>query len=517
MKRNIKINKLLSFLLIMIMTGSLFTACSSQKSSTLSIIYTTDTHGHLISGEDTIGIDTIAAIKQDTPNSILVDAGDFMAGEPLASLTEGKDIITLMKSAQYDATAVGNHEFSYGLEVLQEQSKLAIELPNAFTMLAANVKDQNGNDLFTPWTIIELDGIRIGLFGLSTEETLTSIPTATAKQLSITNPIDAAKEAVESLNSQGCDIIVALSHIGSKSSEPTSLDIAKQVDGIDILIDGHSHVTFEEVPQENGTIMVSAGEYNQAIGILTFDINPNTDNITNISNKMLTAENAGNYTPAENVTTKLNEITTSQEAVLNEVIAHIEVTLEAEKPIVRTQETNFGNFVADVMVHASGADFGIINAGNIRANLSMGDITKGDMLTALPYDSLILTKSVTGSQLTAIIEHGLAELPEAEGQFLQISGLKFEADISQPAGQRLISIQTTEGEAILHEKQYTIATTEYIADGGDGFTVLGELPVLDYYEKQNDAVLDYLSEADMAQYAAGKAERIVITNQTLAP
>lgn len=510
MKKNKKIKRILPILIVLIIIPIVLLACSTDKTKELNIIYTTDSHGHLADTEESIGIDTIAAIKEETPHSILVDAGDYLAGDPLANLTEGRDIIELMKLARYDAAAVGNHEFSYGIDVLSQRMQEALGDPNSLHLLAANVKNKGGEDLVAPFITMDVNGIKIGLFGISTMETLASVPTEIAQQLTITDSIEAAKQVVADLENEDCDIIIALSHLGTDNgTHIKSTDLAKQVEGIDVIVDGHSHVILEQIGTEGMPTLVSTGEYSQNVGVLTLIYNKRTNEIQHIENKLINKQQASQYDAIDAVSKKLNSVLAEQEEVLGKVIGHLDVKLIGDKPIIRTQETNFGNLYTDALAEATGADVALINAGNIRADLEAGDLTIRNFMTALPYNELVLTKTLMGSQLIEILEHGLSGLPDAEGQFLQISGLTITVDADKPAGERLTSVMTSAGEEIDLEKEYIIATTEYIAEGGDDFPHFADSPIIHYFEKQNDVILHYINTAEIDRYQSDEPARIV--------
>ncbi len=229
------------------------------------IYHTNDTHGYLSGdGESIVGIDTVAGLKESTPGSILVDAGDATQGLPLASLTKGADVIELMNLAGYDLMTAGNHEFDFGTEQFLSNVALA-----DFPILAANIyregqpllQDvQEGNN--GCHTVIQRDGVKIGFFGLTTVETATSTNPAGIADLEFEDEVETAKKEINELEAEDVDVIIAVCHLGNTDASCTSVDLAEAMTGeyqdkIDVIIDGHSHTV--ENDETNGILIVQTG------------------------------------------------------------------------------------------------------------------------------------------------------------------------------------------------------------------------------------------------------------------
>ncbi|GAE44112.1 bifunctional metallophosphatase/5'-nucleotidase [Mesobacillus boroniphilus] len=243
---------------------------------------------------------------------------------------------------------------------------------------------------------------------------------------------------VKELKAQGVDMIIAVSHLGiDESSTDTSIKVAKGALGIDLIVDGHSHSTLVEgLNGENDTLIVSAGEYTKNLGVveLTFEGNKLVDKKA----KLVTKEETANIQPDAAVEKVINDIKESQKAILSEEIGKTDVTLDGERDQVRAGETNLGNLITDAMIDVSGAEIAITNGGGIRASIQKGTITKGDVITVLPFGNYIVTKMLTGSQIKEALENGVSAYPETKGAFPHISGMTFAIDTTQPAGMRFI-------------------------------------------------------------------------------
>ena len=233
---------------------------AQENDGNVTIYHTNDMHGYVTESEGVIGLGKIAALKASDDDAILVDAGDATQGLPIASLTKGADIIRLMNVAGYDVMAAGNHEFDFGIDVLKQNVALA-----SFPMLGANVL-YNGSPLLEAQTVIQKDGYRIGFFGISTTQTATSTNPEGMQGVIFANEIETAKEQVASLEAQQVDAIIAIVHCGNGDAPVTSKMIAQGVDGIDVIIDGHSHSQENEIV--NDTLIVQNGSNSEAVGQL---------------------------------------------------------------------------------------------------------------------------------------------------------------------------------------------------------------------------------------------------------
>lgn len=496
------------FLAVLLALMLLLTAaCAPAEQGTdITIFYTTDMHGRLVASEDAIGLDSVAALYQSTPNSLLLDAGDFLHGAPLATLSQGEDVVALMKAAGYSAASLGNHEFSFGRAVLDARLAQAAAEPNPFPLLSANIITSEGDFLTEPYLIKELAGLKIGIFGLTTGDTARQAAPDAVEGLIFLDPLQAAKQAVGSLREEGCDLIIALVHLGSdESAVLKSEDIAAQVEGISAVIDGHSHRLLDQ--EVNGIPLVAAGEYGQHLGRLVLHVEDRQ--VTSYSNSMLDKAALAelNITPPPATAELIAQIEASQAAVLEQVVGHTPIELLGEKAIVRIQETNLGNLTADALLFAAEADIALMNAGNIRATIPAGDITQAQILSVFPYSNIVVVKEVSGAQLRDILEYAVSALPEQDGRFAQVGGLSFELDVN--AQPRVGAVTLADGTPLDIEASYRLVTNDFIAAGGDGYPHLAELPILYQGMTVEEAFLRYLQEADMDQYAKDEAQRIV--------
>ncbi len=242
------------------------------------ILHTNDTHGRILLGKDnSVGLTTLAALKDAClaagAEVLLFDAGDTFRGTTLATYNEGETIGKLMNALGYDAMVTGNHDYEYGTNHLV---RLANKLK--FPVLGSNVIDLTTNHLlFREHVLIEKNGITYGVFGLSTQATMTINDARNVERITIMSPVDSARMEVGFLKTAGADVIIALGHLGINDKSPlNSIDVLSQVDGIDLFIDGHSHSTLlecENVNPKKSTLLVSSDQYLNAIGVVVVDKN----------------------------------------------------------------------------------------------------------------------------------------------------------------------------------------------------------------------------------------------------
>lgn len=480
---------------------------TEEKAGTnkITILHTNDTHGRLKADNSVIGIDTVAAIKNNTENSILVDAGDTIHGLPFVTLSKGQDAVDLLNAAGYEYIVPGNHDFNYGYSRLVELFKNSVTLKsgeNKLRLLASNIK-KDGKSVFESNNIKEMEvngkTVKVGFFGIATEETAYKTNPNNVKGIEFTSPIDAAKEQVAELEKQGADVIVALSHVGTdESSDPTAYDVINSVEGIDVYVDGHSHTTFKNGEDVNGTLLVSTGEYLSNLGKVEIELNENNE-VVSATASLITKEEALKVTPDAKVTAKIAEIDKAQGEVLSEVIGTNTIDLDGDRNSVRFGETNLGNLITDAMMDETGADLAITNGGGIRASIKAGDITKGDVVSVLPFGNFIVTKQLTGAQIKEVLEFGVRSYGESLGGFPHVAGIKFVVDPSRAVGDRIISL-TINGEALDMNKTYTVATNDFMAAGGDDYPCFGDLPTLNEYSSLEESLANFIKTLGTVSY-----------------
>ena len=487
--------KLLSLLLVLCLVLSLScTAFAAEAAKPLDgktvILHSNDVHGAI----DLYA--AMAALKADYEAQgaevILADAGDYSQGTVYVSVNKGADAVTMMNAAGYDVATIGNHEFDYGYAQLAENMKAA-----KFQVLCADVLGADGKTIFDANTIIEKGGVKIGFFGLETPEAQTKanpkliqglkfLAGADGKEL-----YDCAAEQVADLKAKGADLVVCLAHLGiDESSEPyTSYDLAKNVKGIDFIIDGHSHTVMTEGP--HGEACQSTGSSFKNIGVITID---------NATKKILgndLIKVSGYEKRDETVAAAAKAIMEPIDKAYGEKFAESEVELNGTKAPDgnRDSETNLGDLITDAMLWKVLADaeitvpeenvIALTNGGGIRASIGVGDVTKKDINTVLPFGNTLAVVYVKGSELLEALEASTYCTPEALGGFPQVAGMQFTVatyekydanDKSYPGSTyygpktiNRVTIEEINGKDFDPQATYAVVTNNFVAAGGDTY------------------------------------------------
>lgn len=471
------------------------TATASVSGKHITILHTNDTHAHVVASDKEMGFAKLAGIidqyRASNPNTLLLDDGDTVHGTTFATLVNGESIVKVINKLRYDAMVPGNHEFNYGWKHLVELSK-EIQFP----VLSANIKQTDGKRLFEPYVIKEVDGVKIGIIGLTTPETAYKTNPKNVEGIQFTDPAAEAKAAVDEIRSK-VDVVVVLGHLGQDaSSKDTSLKVVKEVPGIDIFIDGHSHTVLEKgLAADNGTLIASAGEYTKYLGVV--DLWVDGGKVIQKQAKLIDSTQAAGVQPNADIAALIASIQKDQESILKEVVIQTSVDLEGAREKVRAGETNLGDLLTDAMRDVTGADAALTNGGGIRASIKAGTVTKGDIITVLPFGNQIVTLKVKGSDIQAALENGTASYPEPSGGFPQVSGISFKIDTSAAKGSRVHSVLIG-GKALDPEATYTLATNDFTAVGGDQYTMFAKYPQAGMFGSLDEALIRYMQKVGSA-------------------
>lgn len=473
---------------------------ATPETWSLRILHTNDTHSHL---ENAARLATLIKNAREEAEAngqhvLLLDAGDVFTGTLYFTKYEGLADAEFMNMMGYQAMTLGNHEFDKGPEGLAKFLS-AIQFP----VVAANIDFGDDPDLnefvsnaiaegqaiqpghIYPAIILEIGGKRVGLFGLTTEET--KAISSPGEHITFLPAIDKAREMVDALKAKNVDVIIALTHIGYNED----VKLANAVSGIDVIVGGHSHTTLDSptvIEHDDGmqTLIVQANEHRKYLGEidLTLENLGSGEGIQAFEGKLLPTslkDKDGQYLVEADAETKalIDRFDAEIKELTKEVVGKTEVDLNGERIDVRSQETNLGNLIADGMV-AYAKQFvpetqaAITNGGGIRASIPKGDITLGQVMTTLPFGNVIVTLKVTGAELKEALENGVSAVENKHGRFPQVAGLRFTYDSRKPAGERVVDIEinTEEGYKPLDlGAVYTIATNKFMADGGDFYNM----------------------------------------------
>ncbi len=486
---------------ITILSGSMV-SFAAEDDVTVKIFHTNDIHSRALESFDEDVLENIGYARFKTfidseaaDGKIVVDVGDAFHGQAIATLERGASIARMMSAVGYDYMVPGNHDFNYG-QVRQQSLKYTADVH----YLGTNIdKDGTGVYPYARYAIDEIEGVRIGFVGLITPETAYKTNPKNVAGLNFYNneeTYEVTQEMVDMLMEDGCDVIVALSHLGTDEySELKATDVAMNVDGIDVIIDGHSHSLHEDDYMVNDTYITSAGEYFENVGVVT--ITKEADGDVMIDPEIYPASELSDLEEDEDVKELVMSIQEDQKSILEQVVADTSIALDGERESVRYGHTNLGNLITSAMLNETGADVAITNGGGIRASIAEGAITKSDILTVLPFGNYVMTKELTGAQIIEALEHGMVV---GAGSFPQFAGMTVTANTVSSTNSDGTVVETGDvisvminGQALVPTQTYTVATNDFMAVGGDGYEIFTGATHLNDFAGMDEVFIDYMA------------------------
>ena len=429
------------------------------KEVKLTIFHTNDTHGRGLD-DKSIGYGKITAYVNQyralNKNVLFLDAGDAFNGLPVIDLSLGRANLDVMNLMGYDAFTAGNADFVQGGKQILEFEKAA-----NFPFLSSNIY-YNGKYAFEPYIIKEIDGVKIGIIGVSPMNSMVATTDSKLKGFKVTDAIKEVEKQVEIVKKKA-DIIIILAHLGKTDPEVNIQKLVETVPGIDIIVDGHDHVLIKEGMKINETFVVNAGQYNEYLGMLELRIKDKK--LVSAAEKLLGAEEFKNISADKNVEELIQKITKENDRILNEKVMILPFTLEGRREFVRSEQTNLGSVLADAEREYTGADVSITVGAFLRESIEKGSVTYGEVLSALPFTLPAVTRNMTGRQIVDFIEHNYTEEKIVSPAYTHVSGMTFTVDFSRPAGARMTNIMIN-GKPIDMNKTYVLACNEQISDFG---------------------------------------------------
>ncbi len=461
------------------------------SNKTLQILHTNDMHGFFVEGKyQGMGAAKLKTIINEkraaNPNTLLLDAGDAMQGANLVTLNKGAAAVTLMNDFAYDAMVAGNHEFDYGVEKLME-NKVNLNFP----ILAANVLKEDGKPLLDEYIIKDMNGIKVGIIGYATPETKFKSHPKNTEGITFEDPVKTTNRLVKMLREEkGVDFVIGVAHLGETGDWPAKA--VGEAGGVDLIVDGHSHVKYENGIMAGETLIVSTGDHTKNLGIVTVEFDKDMKVVSKKA-ELFTKEMAKEITPDPETAALIDKMVEENKVIEEKVVANTTVELDGVRLNVRTGETNLGNLITASMLDVSGADIALMNGGGIRKSISVGDITMGEILEVLPFGNTIQVFNVTGQDLHDAIENGLKNYPKENGGFPHIGGMTVKFDASKEVGKRVVSI-TVKGEALDPQKTYSLVTNDFLHAGGDGYKMFKGKPTTAEFNTLDAELITYMTK-----------------------
>ncbi|MEJ6522248.1 bifunctional UDP-sugar hydrolase/5'-nucleotidase UshA [Shewanella bicestrii] len=494
------------------------TTCAEAGSAckTFTVLHTNDNHGRFWENSDgeygmaarKALVDQIRAeVSKNGGQTLLLSGGDINTGVPESDLQDAIPDFTGMNKIGYDAMAVGNHEFDNPLSVLDMQRRLA-----EFPMLAANIYRKNaeggqGERYFEPYKVFDINGLKVAVIGLTTEDTAKIGNPEFISDLIFTDPkVEVAKVIKEIKDAKAADIIFATTHMGhyadaqNGSNAPGDVAMARALTkgDLQVVIGGHSQNPVCMEPgtdnksyadfkpgddcapdQQNGTWIMQAHEWGKYVGRADFEYFNGELHLASyklIPVNMRKLDEAGKKTtelagtkiePDAELKELLSYYQEKGQAKLDEVIATTDALLDGERANVRNKQTNLGRMLAMAQSGKVSADFGVMNSGGVRASIQAGDITYRDVLTVQPFGNMVTLNEMTGTEVAAYLG-AVGSIQIGSGGYAQITGVKMTIDCAA----KTANISEINGKEFSATANYKFTVPSFNAAGGDGYPKL---------------------------------------------
>lgn len=501
--------KKIFYTIALVLALFVFVGCNKADENII-ILYENDVHCQIE------GYTKLAALKNDLKTEDnyvgVVSIGDYIQGGSIGAISQGEYIVNLMNKVGYDALTLGNHEFDYKLDRLNELVGMMNTKP-----ICCNFNKIGEDSYFDSYSIVSYGDTDIAYIGVTTPSTITSSsPTQFQDEnnefIYTFNPntlYDIIQENIDEVKDKGADYVIALTHFGYDEFETYNdddiTDLIKNVSGLDVVLDGHSHSVIEQLTVKdekgNDVLVSSTGTKFANIGKLTIKSGA-------IKTELIKTETVEKTDPV--VDAYIAQINEEYKEIGNrkigETLYDLVINDEEGNRLVRTEETNLGDLCADAYYTVTGADISFVNGGGVRATIKKGDITFNDILSVHPYNNQVVVCKMTGQQIKDMLETSMLSYPNEDGSFPHMAGITFSVDTTIPTSVKLdengsfISVDgeyrvrdikvynknTKQYEDIDLEKEYTFASSNYfILDLGSGMTMFKDVEIV-----QNNGVLD---------------------------
>lgn len=461
----------------LLLTVLLLTPAGAEEVRLL-VVHTNDIHGHLEASEGAVAsggfvrvATVIRTLKAAFPGRVLVlDGGDLALGTPTSGLFFGLPTAECMRSVGYDAIAIGNHEFDWG----QEAMATFLKATGASILCANLVSSSDGSHPYAPWVVLERGGARLGIVGLVAPDTPTRTPEACTRGWSFQATEPAMRQALAEL--PPVDAVIALTHIGE--SEDRAL--ARAVPGLDLIVGGHSHTALQEVVVENQVPIVQTGCYCQFVGVMEILVDTEADSLRVVSYRLVPVDQT--IAPDPQVQAIVDGYSEKVRPILDRVIGEVSSEV-VNTPPAGVLDRPLGDLISDMLKAEAGTDLALYNRGGVRGTMPAGPLAVRTLHEMFPFDDNIVVLEVSGAEVAEIVEQGV----QTQAQ-ISVAGMQ----VSLDAGGR--ATITVAGRAIDPKGRYTLATTNFLATGGDKMSTLAGREIRQVLPFTREVVQSYIEK-----------------------
>jgi 2',3'-cyclic-nucleotide 2'-phosphodiesterase/3'-nucleotidase len=504
----LKNKKLIALAITTFMMGSVLTpqafiqVKADAANKAFDLVEVTDFHGALEDSSTpafpagSVLAKNIKDIQSKNPDrTLIMGGGDLYQGTPLSNILFGVPVQKLMSYIGMEVTALGNHEFDWGLDKITGTTMK----DSKYSIVCANLYNKNdGTRKFDPYKIITKDGVRIAVIGAITTETPSIVLPAYSANYDFKDPVSEINACAKEIkDNKKADVIVAVLHEGSNTDCKTGpiFDIAEALTNVDAVFGGHSHTIVQTTTSKGVPIEIGRAQSKGFID-LKMDVDASGkvyfENPTTAYTAIDTSDANGYKVANPAIDSGAAQIVADAKAqvgpTINEVIGNTKTDLTRTADAKPYGESYLGNWTSDIIRAKAEADVGFQNNGGIRIDIPTGDITVGQIYTLMPFDNEVVTVNMNKAQLTKVFEQAFGD----GGKGIQVSGLKVSYDSSKPSGSRVTSLTREDGKAISDTETLKVATNDFVGTGGDGFAIFTDPAVKSSYNDSHILVRDAL-------------------------
>lgn len=474
-----------------------FGTTAFAKEITLDIYSVNDFHGALEKTDKNIGIAELAGFlkvktQANKENILLLSAGDMFTGTLDSGLSKGEFVVDCMNKMGFDAMAIGNHEFDWGLATLNTRIKQA-----KFPVLAANIWYKDSKKPLAhvkPYIILEKAGLKIGVIGIATPQTAYTANPKIVQDLVFANASLVVQNVVKDLQNK-VDLIIVLSHLGSLQDAQNNIsdeayDLAENVEGVATIVSGHTHKKVSG--KVNNIPIVQADWAGRAVGHIKLVYDTTSKEVVRSFVEVISLE-PNHQLSDKDIAQAFEKYHNNIIPLKNKIVGNLKNRLAHDKMTF----SPLGKYITSKLREHTSSDIAILTGGNIRSSLEAGAITYGMIFNAFPFDNSVCTVEMTGEQILRLLEQGLFK--DTHGGALQFSGMNVVTDKNNISGQRIQQVILSDGSDLDLKKSYKVATIDYLIDGGDQLTVFTEVSKIDRsYDKLVEVLVEEFAKQNQA-------------------
>lgn len=482
---------------------------SKSSNKVVEILSFNDFHGNVLESGKNIGAAKLTGIikeyqkrdeASDTYGVATVSGGDIYQGTAISNILAGEPVSKMLEEIGIVASAIGNHEYDWGSDKIKPWAEEA-----GFKFVAANLIDETTGvapEYAEPYVMTNVDGINIAFIGIATPETLTSTKAENVVGLKFLDIVETIDKYSEIVRAEGADIVVALTHSPALENSDGSItgeaaEIAKNAADVDAVVAAHNHKFVDGFVNNNNTgkdvPVVQAGYNGRGLSVITFTFDENEEILDVEANtRQFYAESSTNEFPIDkNVEETIAKYNEQLAPTLLTEVTELKFDLDHDR---YAGVTPLGVTVAEAMRQEGGTQVAIANGGGIRAPLTKGTLTLGDMYTILPFDNNVVTMKVTGAKLKELIQHGIN--PDGFG-WGQYSGLTVWYDSETD---EITSMRLSDGTKVEEDKYYTLTSIDFLMTGGDSYNFDGHIDPVIIGEMRDIVINQWKNGIDKLNY-----------------